>query len=310
MLTQSEIKKWCGAALYIFKNFMPDVYDIPEVHIVTDKLIIKKRSEIAKRLKAPERAISLRDYDVLMEMVHGECGDAIIIKQTSVNNLLKTIPEYEKLRSFCLFFWHELGHFYAIKKEKDDLHRFNDAVFSEDDFESNLKQEGYWFWSEFIAQCIAYHVDFMNCSVNNKEKYHPENIEWDDNVHEFISSKLLGYLELAFEEDLFSINSSALAMYYAIIFKDDLTQRYLKASEDGKPLDDEDIIELTVITKVDPAYHDALLKLYRILEKQMSKENFWETNEYFLYDVGDLITELSDNYDFNAEIDFDEFKED
>lgn len=298
MIKQDEIKLWCNLATAVFINYMPEVDKTPEIHIVTDKILKKRRSEIAERLKAPQRDIDFTSYEAVMELVHGENGDAIIIRQLALNELLK--HNDNAFHGFCIMFWHEMGHFYAITKEKTDLHRFMNADF--DDDESNIKQEGYWFWSEYIAQCIAHHVEFLHCSIDNKDNYHPENIQWTPEIQMFISDKLTGYLDLAFDDFAFYFDSSAIAMYFALIFKDDLTVRYLKAMEEGKPFSEEDLLELLMIDETDLEYHDTLLEIYAILSKQMQKERFWEIDEQWLFDIGNPIIELSSHKlfgDFN-----------
>lgn len=107
----------------------------------------------------------------IMEYIHGNKGYAILIRQ----NLL---PD-KNFEHFCSMLWHELGHFYAIISEITDLHRYNDPGLADDrrniEFdaagkpvsglsEERLKQEGYWFWQEFIAEAISKYVSYKHRS--------------------------------------------------------------------------------------------------------------------------------------------------
>jgi len=290
MLTQEKIKTWCSLAIAIFKNYMPEVDEVPQIHIVTDKILAKRRAEIAERIKAPQRDIEIMTYEPVMEMIHGECGDAILIRQHSVNDLLK--DSEEAFHDFLVMFWHEMGHFYAIKQEKTDLHRFMDADLDENDIDGVTKQEGYWFWSEFVAQCIAFHVDFLHCSIDNKENYHPEKIEWNFMTEMYVSNRLIAFLDSAVDGMLYSVDTGALAMYFATLFKDDITQRYLKAPEQGILLSTDNWLELTMISHMMPEIQEKLVEMYELIKKQMEKERFWETDEQFLYDAGELILDI------------------
>ena len=132
---------------------------------------------------------------------------------------------------FRHFFWHELGHFYAIRHEcpENDIHRFNDQELSDE----QAKQEGYWFWSEFIAEAIACYVEEMHCRTDNRELYHPEQLTWEPDVWGCLDEKLLDFLDMAFTCYDTTIDEAALAMYFAHLLMDDATKRYVKAAEDG-----------------------------------------------------------------------------
>ena len=59
-----------------------------------------------------------------MEYIHGETGKAILIRRELVADL-PVHDDFELHVYFERFFWHELGHFYAINAETDNLHRYN-----------------------------------------------------------------------------------------------------------------------------------------------------------------------------------------
>ena len=78
------------------------------------------------------------------------------------------LPDNDK-QSFYWFLWHELGHWYTRNTEPDDLRRYSnpnllDAVTLSDRLRgvnttiTQLKQDGYWFWQEFIAEAISQYV--------------------------------------------------------------------------------------------------------------------------------------------------------
>ncbi len=122
MITQKQIMDWTDKAIAIFKQFIPEVEFVPEIHIATDKTILKKRTELVEHLKCHQKNTP-EEYDSIMEMIRGESGDAILISQTKLQDLNNNRYAFHQ---FCLFFWHEMGHFYAIKNEKTNMHRFFD----------------------------------------------------------------------------------------------------------------------------------------------------------------------------------------
>ncbi|MCQ2417985.1 MAG: hypothetical protein MJ071_09305 [Oscillospiraceae bacterium] len=299
MITKKQIEEWIVPAINIFRHYMPDVDRLPEIHIFTDTILLRERNKIAERLKSPQRNTA-ENYDSIMEMIHGENGDAIIISQTKLQ-ILNDDPEC--LRHFFLYFWHEMGHFYAINKEKTDLHRFcNQGYYDEED----SKQEGYWFWSEFIAQVISLHVDKLFCSIDNKENYHPENIKWQPDLWVSIIDSQCELLEMVFSYFDVTIDESALAMFFAAMLKDDIISRFVKAAEDGDLLtydnDDETFIRLEPGdvdgTCIDEAPVSCQLTLYEmrdILIEQLAKEEFWIIDENWLEMIGNCIVDLGNN---------------
>ena len=80
MTTQKQIKEWIPTAVEIFQRFMP-CPEIPEIHIVREKTLFKKRAEIVERLQAKQKNASPETYDIVMEMIHGDLGNAILIRQ-------------------------------------------------------------------------------------------------------------------------------------------------------------------------------------------------------------------------------------
>lgn len=177
MPTQATIKTWIGPATSIFQAFMPPISTpYPPIHIASAHSYPAMRARLVSELacfhtELPEASI--------MEYIHGDNGGAILIRQD-------LIPD-DNDEHFCWMFWHELGHFYAINSELTNLHHYNDPGLADDSHilafdptgrpclgmsDERRKQEGYWFWQEFIAQAISNYVSFKHRSTTRS--YHPE----------------------------------------------------------------------------------------------------------------------------------------
>ncbi len=293
MITKKQILDWVDSAVAIFTQFMPNVGTIPEIHIATDRIILNTRAELVKRLKSHQENTS-DEYTSIMETIHGELGNAILISQTKIQDL---DGNHLAFHYFCLFFWHEMGHFYAIKNEKTNMHRFFDQELNPE----NAKQEGYWFWAEFIAQSIAYRVDELDCSINNAENYHPELIVWSPEVWGHITDRLLDYLEMVFSYFSYTVDEASLAMFFSTLLTEDLTKRYIVAAEKGELLKYDNGIRKTKPGEVEPTcisdaieiYQDTLWKMYEILKVQMRKPDFWNIDEDWLETIGKSVVELN-----------------
>lgn len=90
MVTQKQIKAWIPEALSIFKKYMPpfpgmDCIPIPEIHIVSDRTVFQTRRKLVARLRSQQTEIDEGQYTSIMEMIHGEYGDAILIQQKYYN---------------------------------------------------------------------------------------------------------------------------------------------------------------------------------------------------------------------------------
>lgn len=303
MVTQKQIKAWIPEALAIFQRFMPpfpgmDTIPIPEIHIVSDKTVFPTRKMLVAKLRSRQTDIDEDHYTSIMEMIHGDLGDAILIWQ-------KYIPDPQKIPLaddyFCHYLWHELGHYYAIHNEcrSDDLHRFNNPGLAAE----RAKQEGYWMWSEFIAEAIALYVEEQHCRIDNKEFYHPELLKWEPNEWGYLVEKLLNFLEMAFCYYPSTIDEAGLAMYFATLLMDDATKRYVKAASEGKlrvydkstgrsRFAEPGSIEATCISDQAEAFQDTLWQMKRLLEIQLRKESFWEINAQWLEELGQHVIDL------------------
>jgi len=296
--TQKKIQAWLPNAIQIFQKFMPPTnVPFPSIHIVSNKTVFATRAKLVEQIRCHQKECDKEHYDSVMEMLHGDLGDAILIQQKYLPDPKKYPMAEDKFRHFL---WHELGHFYAIRHEcqGSDLHRFNNQEL----FDEQAKQEGYWFWSEFIAEAIACYVEEQHCSIDNSAFYHPEQIVWLPEVWGNISEKLLDFLEMTFAWYDATIDEASLAMYFAHLLRDDATKRYVKAAEDGilhvyddkrkTRLMEPGSIDATCITDQAEAYQEPLYAMKNMLEKQMQKERFWEINEEWLENIGQYIVDM------------------
>lgn len=312
--SKTDLELWIPFAVDVFQTIIPPIdKPYPKVHIATTKTYHKLRSSLvaqtgSKHTETPE--------DSVMEYIHGDNGYAILIRQ----NL---IPD-KNSEHFCWFFWHELGHFYAINSEQTDIHHYSDPGIVDDSriieftrfgpvlgmSDERLKQEGYWFWQEFIAETISKYVSFKHRST--ERYYHPELIDWLPQNWTGIVDKLLRFLDdtLSFYEH--TIDEYSLAHYFANLLMDDFIVLFVKAANERKlkvyeiipgssPNEPENTIIVPQDKPIDPTcisdidvteFHEPLWKMKELLEQQMKKERFWVIDEEFLLDIGTCIGEL------------------
>ena len=300
--TQKQIREWLPETLEIFFRFMPPCpKPPPKVYVCGEKMFFIRRSELTERLHAQRMDVDEQHHDAMMELIHGDLGDAILIRQPYIASLRESPMAYTL---FQRFLWHELGHYYAINCEcpEEDLHRFNDPANAEDP----VKQEGYWFWSEFVAEAISFRVDELHCRIDNWELYHPERIIWEPRIWGCLSDNLLNLLEETF--GAFSgteLDSYPLAMYFATLLTDDATKHYVQAAYDAKWLvyDNEagenkpmtpGSFDPTLISDQSEEYQETLRELKAVLEERMKRERFWEIDGEWLRRLGEFMLRLSD----------------
>lgn len=202
------------------------------------------------------------------------------------------------------FFWHELGHFYAINAETDNLHHYNAPGLVDDSpvydaaidgcglSSERRKQEGYWFWQEFIAEVIANHVSYT--IRFSGENYHPELLDWTVDIWRGIMNQLNDLLASTFYYYPSTIDEYSLAHYFARLLTDDLTVLYVKAAnEENLKLQDgiypDEKIEPTSIIGLPDYYQPHLWKMHEILVEQLAKKEFWLTDEDTLEKFGSCI---------------------
>ena len=300
--TQKQIREWLPENLEIFFRFMPPCpKPPPKVYVCSEKTFFVRRRKLTERLRATKFDIDEKRHDAMMELIHGDLGDAILIRQPYIASLRES-PMAHTL--FQRFLWHELGHYYAINCEcsTEDLHRFNDPANAEDP----VKQEGYWFWSEFVAEAISFRVDELHCRIDNKELYHPERITWESHTWGYIPDRLLELLDATFGPfSGIELDSYPLALYFAALLTDDVTKRYVQAAYDAKlQVYDKETggskpmapgsSEPTCISDQDEEYQETLWALKAVLEERMKKERFWEIDGAWMRQLGEFMLRLSD----------------
>lgn len=301
---KQDIQLWIPGSLSIFQSIMPPIsVPYPATHIAAARDWEEKRNRLleqtgCKHTEEPEASI--------MEYIHGDKGYAILIRQ----NL---IPDKND-EHFCWLYWHELGHFYAINTEVTDLHHYSDPGVMDDSrileitangpvlglSNERLKQEGYWFWQEFIAEAISKFVSYKHRSTLST--YHPEQITWHPDYWGGIVDKLMGLLDSALGFYPSTIDEYSLAHYFANLLMDDFIVLYVKAAAEGKLMvyDEGDIvgtepgeIEPTCISDIEEERFQApLWRMKELLDKQMGKREFWIIDEDFLLEIGRCIGEL------------------
>ncbi|MCD7825921.1 MAG: hypothetical protein LUH14_08175 [Clostridiaceae bacterium] len=314
MITQKQMKLWIPEAQEIFKRYMSvDTLPggtLPPIYIGAPRNILSLRAELVEKTKSHQ--VNTPDpYDSIMEMIHGDAGDAILIQQ-------KLVPGGNMAQiNFNHALWHEFGHYFAIYNESDikdeygasALHHYCDQNNLAGDEEFSVerdKQQGYWFWSEFIAECIANYVDEQHCRIDNAEAYHPERLVWTQNLWEYCFDQLAYMLDTALSAYPNTVDDAALALYFASLLTKDVMKRFVKAAENGelleydytqgkagatKPLEEK--IDSTCITETPDAFQDTLWDIKAVLERQLKKEEFWKVDAHFLDEVGGYIGLLS-----------------
>lgn len=295
---------WAKIAEEQFEQIMPDLgIPFPPVYTSTASSYSRIRRKIIKSIGCPHTE---EPPDSIMEYIHGETGNAILIRRELVADL-PVHDNFELRAYFEHFFWHELGHFYAINAETDDLHRYNAPGLIDDSplydaaidgcghSSERKKQEGYWFWQEFIAEVIANHVSYTIRSSG--ENYHPELLDWTIDVWGGIVNQLENFLEDTLYYYPNTLDEYSLAHYFAKLLSDDFTRLYVNASNEGKlkiqggGYPDENI-EPTCISDVPECYQSHLWEMFRILDEHLNKERFWLIDEDTLEKIGSCISDM------------------
>ena len=299
--SKMEIRGLAPAVYDIFKNTMPQIdTPLPRLYIADGRNFHKVREQALADVSCSYKEIPADES--IMEYIHGEDGGAILIRQ----NLL---PDNSQ-QSFCWFLWHELGHWYAINSEQDNLHRYNDPDLLDNiTFADRLrgidtaallqKQEGYWFWQEFIAEAISKYVSGKYDAQHYT--YKPNHIEWNPSVWGPIMDYLDNLLDAAFSPFNSTVDEYALAHYFANLFMRDVVVLFVRAAEacelrvyDGEKIVYPDgLIDPTGISDIDPEeFQPAMWDLHALLKSQMQKERFWEIDENYLQELGKCVMTL------------------
>lgn len=295
MLTQQQIRLWVPPATQIFQRYMPPIAaPYPKVYIAS------RRTHTVLREKLISQTGNLHTSppeDSIMEYIHGNTGNAILIRQD-------LLPD-ENDEHFCWMYWHELGHFYAISSEITNLHRYNDPSLVDDSSildmsPERVKQEGYWFWQEFIAQAISNHVSYKHRST--ERDYHPEQIDWCPEMWGGIVERLMDLLDATFWHYPTTIDEYSLAHYFALLLKDDFAMLYCKAAVEGKlrvfgdrngrEIYPAEKIEPTCISDMVDVFQPPLWRMKALLDEKLSTDLFWSIDEGFLLELGKCVGAL------------------
>ena len=288
MVNQNKMNEWITETIAHFKEIMPAIdIQYPEICILNDDDELDVRNSIVERIQSPQKRIMI---PCPMEAIHGSLGDAIIIYQKYGTNK-KTALKDDKAE-FQHLLLHELGRFFAINMEcpGENLFRYIDQKLHFDDFSSQL---GYWFWNEFIAEVIACHCD-------------PDtDIDWASSDWEPVKTELSTLLCSTFSNYEDFIDQYALARYYAKLLTGKTVTSFLEAVNSGiltvkttvngkektVPFDKAGI-DPTFKSAVPTFYHRLLNEMQKILEVQVSKELYWETDLEFVTKLGYIIEDL------------------
>lgn len=303
-ITKTTALFWASIAKEQFHKIMPNLgISYPPVYTSTASSYSRTRRKIVKNIGCPHTE---EPPDSIMEYIHGENGNAILIRRELIADL-PVYSEHELHIHFEHFFWHELGHFYAINAETDNLHRYNAPGLVDESrvynhvtdacgFSSERrKQEGYWFWQEFIAEAISNHVSY---SIRfNGDSYHPELIDWTVDIWGGIMNQLEDLLEGTLYYYSSTIDEYSLAHFFARLLTDDLTVLYVRAADEGKLKIDggvypDEKIEPTCISDVPDCYQPHLWKIREILVEHLAKKEFWLIDEGTLEKIGSCIGDM------------------
>ncbi len=306
-ISETTVLFWAKIAEEQFQQIMPDLgIPFPPVYTSTASSYSRTRKKIVKNIGCPQTE---EPPDSIMEYIHGENGNAILIRRDLVADL-PVRDDFELRIHFEHFFWHELGHFYAINAETDNLHRHNepglidespiyDASIDGCGFSSERKkQEGYWFWQEFIAEAISNHVSYIIRSSG--DSYHPELIDWTVDIWGGIPEQLCNLLDETFFYYPNTLDEYALAHYFAKLLTDDFTMLYVKAANEGRlkiqgGTYPEEKIEPTCIIDLPDGFQPHMWRMHDVLSKQLAKKEFWlidaDTLEKLGSCIGDMMVE-------------------
>lgn len=304
------LQSWIPGIIACFQHFMPAIdKPYPKIFFSTASTFRKTRKQL---LEMADSQITEFPEDSLMEYIHGSKGGVILIRRELLGEFAHS-GEKMLYYYFSHFLWHELGHFYAINSETTDLHCYNSPGLADDSqyldplsgvctlSSERKKQEGYWMWEEFIAECIANYVSYKHRS--SSLDYHPERMVWEPQNWGAIPDRLEMSLDEAFNRYQAIVDGYSLGHYFAYLLTDDLCKMYVEAAEAGKlkvydqktgvSILPAEPIEPTCISDQMEGYQPDLWRLHGILSKQLAKERFWMIDEETLEEIGDCIANLT-----------------
>ena len=162
-------RKYCSEELLSFwvedisiKTNAPEIYR-ELLLFLTPFFNLKKDSTLEKE-HITALLISHDEYCVLnskvknlekAEFLYGGKKNGVHLFLESYKCVLDGYKGYCFPKSSTYLFEDEMGKRIVLAEDANNLYRFNDQALSEE----KAKQEGYWFWSEFIAESISLHVE-------------------------------------------------------------------------------------------------------------------------------------------------------
>ena len=299
---KADIQIWIPQATEIFQSFMPAIdVPYPPVYIGRGENYMELRRRLVRETGCAHDEVT---EESVMEYIHGDKGNAIIICQ---NYLPDDIDEH-----FFQMFWHELGHFYAINTEDPSFLHYSDPGVVDDSrimeltaegpvlgmSDERLKQEGYWFWQEFIAETLANYVSYKDRST--RRYYHPELLDWHPDNWSGMVERLLTLLEDTFWLHMHTLDEYSLAHYFALLLTNDFGKLYAQAAEDGKLMvyDEDKIvyptepIDATCIDELDESFQPSMRRMMEVLVAQLAKPECWKVTSETLLALGRCIGEM------------------
>lgn len=292
MITQKKIKEWIPEAVAAFRAVMPPIEkEYPAIYIASEATLYKVRNEPV-RLTGSTSYETNAPYSAIMEYIHGDKGDAILIYQKHCLNDLK---------DFQHTLWHELGHFFAVSSETSNLFRY----ISQRETDNEIARNGYYFWKEFIAEAISNYV-----GAKYSEPWSEKQLE--DSYWEPLYSKLKYLIQGAFGTKKYHsiVDEEMLGVYFATMITDHDTQNFVSAGLDNKLLKFDakkyrfvpvgEDFDPTALSGVSGVYGDDLLDLMDMLYDQAERDNFWIIDEPTLELIGDALSRLSFSKSFRT----------
>lgn len=269
MISQNLINEYIPGAVNTFKKVMPPISTpYPIIRIASAETLKSVRSELVE-LTGSTSSSNTAPFKSVMETFHGDKGDAILIYQ-------KNCPEDQD--EFNHFLWHELGHFYSIANDVNNLHHLINEELSVG--EANLRHIGYWFWCEFVAESISNYVEEKACPID-KETI---KTNWRK-----IYGRIQYLIQLSNSHSEYSFNEYDLAFFYATVLTNQSALAFIDLSLNDK-IEVRDPYAFNLIPKDFQPY---LLKILYLLIDKVNEEPFWIIDGEFLVRLGQIIRELN-----------------
>lgn len=261
MPTKSEIESRVSRIVQIFKSAMPGISaPYPSITVATQRMYRDTRALLVSQTGSA--AVAAPTDAWVVELISGEKGSAILVKKEQVKSLDHL---YHVL-------WSILGRFYLIAAQHGTP---SDGKITPSGNES-AKQ----FWSVFASEAIANRVERYLRSASGNE---PAKVEWTDQEIKLIEDEVKIQLMRSYGKQ--EIETAELGMLLATLITDDLLREMISTRH--KEL-------VTLPGEMQPVYK----AIKTLLEQQMEKERFWETDEITLNQISSLLADLNREYQY------------